>query len=96
MQLEGLGELKKFNHLIGSRTRDLLACNIAPQPCTLPLTPSISKRFETKYCLHLQGSLRSVFATCMLFSWFTLRFYKESTRLHGVTPEKSALFISLT
>jgi hypothetical protein len=27
---EGLGKLKKFIHLIGSRTRDLLACSIVP------------------------------------------------------------------
>jgi hypothetical protein len=26
-------------HLIGTRTRDLMACNIVPQPTTLPLAP---------------------------------------------------------
>jgi hypothetical protein len=31
MQLEGLGNRKKFVHLIGSRTRDLPACSIAPR-----------------------------------------------------------------
>jgi hypothetical protein len=29
---EGLGKLKKFNYLIGSRSRDLPACGISPQP----------------------------------------------------------------
>jgi hypothetical protein len=29
--LEGLGKLKKLNYLIGTRNRDLWACNIAPQ-----------------------------------------------------------------
>jgi hypothetical protein len=29
---EGLGKFKKFFHLIGSRTRDLLACSIVSQP----------------------------------------------------------------
>jgi hypothetical protein len=36
MQLGGLGKLKQFNDLIRIRTRDLLACSIAPQPSMLP------------------------------------------------------------
>jgi hypothetical protein len=32
VRLEGLGQLKKCNDLIGNHTRDLPACNIAPQP----------------------------------------------------------------
>jgi hypothetical protein len=35
VRLEGLGKLKK-NYLIGTRTRDLPACSIVPQPTTLP------------------------------------------------------------
>jgi hypothetical protein len=31
MRLEGLGKLEKI-HLIGTRSRDLPACNIVPQP----------------------------------------------------------------
>jgi hypothetical protein len=27
-----LDKLKKFNHLIGSRTGDLVACSLVPQP----------------------------------------------------------------
>jgi hypothetical protein len=38
-RLEGLGKLKKFNDLIGTRARDLPACSTAPQPPTLPLAP---------------------------------------------------------
>jgi hypothetical protein len=34
--LEGLGQLKKFNYLIGNRIGDLPACRINPQPTTLP------------------------------------------------------------
>jgi hypothetical protein len=41
---EGLGQLKKI-HLIGTRTRDLQACNIVPQPTTLPRAPFL---FNTK------------------------------------------------
>jgi hypothetical protein len=37
VQLEGLDALKKFNELIGSRTRDHPACSIAPQPSMLQL-----------------------------------------------------------
>jgi hypothetical protein len=36
MRLEGLGALKIFNYRIGTRTRDLLICTIAPQLSTLP------------------------------------------------------------
>jgi hypothetical protein len=35
MPLERLGTLKKI-HLIGTRTRELPACSIVPQPTTLP------------------------------------------------------------
>jgi hypothetical protein len=35
VRVEGLGKLKKI-HLIGTRTRDLPACSIVPQPTTLP------------------------------------------------------------
>jgi hypothetical protein len=38
----GLGKLKKI-HLIGTRTRDLPACSIVPQPTTLPHAPDINK-----------------------------------------------------
>jgi hypothetical protein len=38
MRLEELGQLKKI-HLIGTRTRDLPACSIVPQPTTLPRAP---------------------------------------------------------
>jgi hypothetical protein len=39
VRLEGLGQLKKSNELIGIRTRDLPACDIVPQPTTLPRAP---------------------------------------------------------
>jgi hypothetical protein len=32
---EGLGKLKKYDH-IGNRTRDLLVCSIVRQPTTVP------------------------------------------------------------
>jgi hypothetical protein len=35
VRLEELGQLKKI-HFIGTRTRDLSACSIVPQPTTLP------------------------------------------------------------
>jgi hypothetical protein len=36
VRLEGLGELKKYDDLIGNRTRDHPAYSIVPQPTTLP------------------------------------------------------------
>jgi hypothetical protein len=36
VQLEGLGQLKISNDLIGNRTLDLPASNILPLPTTLP------------------------------------------------------------
>jgi hypothetical protein len=36
---EGLGKLKEFIHLIGSRTRDLPACSIVPQPLRYRVPP---------------------------------------------------------
>jgi hypothetical protein len=32
VRLEGLGQLKKSNDLIGNLTRDLPACSIVPEP----------------------------------------------------------------
>jgi hypothetical protein len=37
---EGLGKLKKFIHLIGTRTRDFLAYSIVPQPLRCPMPPT--------------------------------------------------------
>jgi hypothetical protein len=37
--------MKKF-HLIGTRTRDLPACSIVPQPTTLPRAPE--KRYRRR------------------------------------------------
>jgi hypothetical protein len=34
-RLEGLGQLKKYNDVIGNRTHDLPACSTVPQPTTL-------------------------------------------------------------
>jgi hypothetical protein len=39
VRLQGLGKLKKFNDLIGNRTRDLPAYTIIPQTTTLPGEP---------------------------------------------------------
>jgi hypothetical protein len=39
VRLEGLGQLKKFSDLIGTRTRDLPVCSIVSQPTTLRRAP---------------------------------------------------------
>jgi hypothetical protein len=41
LRLEGLGQLKKKIHLIGTRTRDFPVCSIVPQPTTLPRAPFV-------------------------------------------------------
>jgi hypothetical protein len=35
VRLEGLGQLKNFNNLIGNRTRDFSACGVVSQTTTL-------------------------------------------------------------
>jgi hypothetical protein len=41
VRLEGLGKLKqKFNYFIRTRTRDFLACSMAPQTSKLPRLPN--------------------------------------------------------
>jgi hypothetical protein len=46
VRLEELGQLEKFNDLIGTRTQDLPACSIANQPSTLPVPhEQINKSF---------------------------------------------------
>jgi hypothetical protein len=37
--MEGLGQLKKSNDLIGNQTHGLLACSKVPQPTMLPHAP---------------------------------------------------------
>jgi hypothetical protein len=39
VRLEGLGQLKKSNDLIGTRNCDLPACRIVPQLTTVPRGP---------------------------------------------------------
>jgi hypothetical protein len=48
VQLEGLGKLEKKNRPIGTRTRDLVACRIVPQPTTLLCAPARSAEIHAK------------------------------------------------
>jgi hypothetical protein len=51
MRVEGLGQLKKI-HLLGTRTRDLPACSIVPQPTTPLLEVQILQLYSRlKYIL---------------------------------------------
>jgi hypothetical protein len=45
VRLEGLGQLKKSNDLIGNRTRDLRLCSILSQRTTLPRVSKVSATF---------------------------------------------------
>jgi hypothetical protein len=56
---EGLGKLKEFIHLIGSRTRDLTSCSIVPKASMLLRAPTRSQT-QTEARKLLAVSLRSV------------------------------------
>jgi hypothetical protein len=61
VRLEGLGQLKKSNHLIGLRTRDLPACSIMPQPTTIPRVPllfSVLREIFAPFLPYILGILR--------------------------------------
>jgi hypothetical protein len=61
VRLEVLRKLKKFNYLNGARTRDLPACNVVPQPTTLPPAPSNDeKRMESAEGKHDKLSIGKV------------------------------------
>jgi hypothetical protein len=51
VRLEGLGTFKTFNDFIGTRTRDLPASSIAPQPSTLPRVPQTNTKVVKIVCI---------------------------------------------
>jgi hypothetical protein len=66
VRLEGLGQLKKSNDLTGSRTRDLPACSIVPQPTTLrryglPLCGYVTYTSIMKHMLLLRAVCKTLF-----------------------------------
>jgi hypothetical protein len=79
--LEGLSKLKKkFNDLVGTRTRDLLICSIVPQPTTLSRAPHLSKR-DSNRTLH--------FISCSSLSWEAPSFRLTMIYSPFVKPESS-------
>jgi hypothetical protein len=59
---EGLDKFKKLIYLIGSRTRDLPACSIAPQTTTLPRALLKVGSFSTSIKCVSRKSNRLVYA----------------------------------
>jgi hypothetical protein len=56
MRLEGFRQIKKkTNGLIGTRTRDLPAFSIVPQPTTLPRAPSINYLGQNNFKQAMSG-----------------------------------------
>jgi hypothetical protein len=53
VRLEGSSKLIKFNDLIGTRTNDLPASSIAPQPSTLPHASANSYNVGVMYKITL-------------------------------------------
>jgi hypothetical protein len=60
MRLEGLYKLKKSNGLIGTRTRDLPACSIAPQPNSLLRAPVLCKKPSNNRWIRYKTLLKMV------------------------------------
>jgi hypothetical protein len=57
VRLEGLGKLKKFIHLIGSRTRDFPACSLVPLPLPYRVLPT---RIALFFFLHVAQRLNQL------------------------------------
>jgi hypothetical protein len=65
---EGLGNLIKIIHLIGSLTRDLPVCNIAPKPTTLPRTPSfVELQNISSFIENGSANFQSLRRKCLVF-----------------------------
>jgi hypothetical protein len=61
--LEGLGKLKKFIHLIGSRTRDLPDCNRVPQLLLEITRINSSHSIMTRYAIKIVKLSNIIFAS---------------------------------
>jgi hypothetical protein len=86
VRLEVLGKLKKSNHLIGIRTRDLTACSIVPQPTTLPAETLINEL-----------SILSIFSFCLptlSYSAFSLCSGSQKT-IQGIMLLTIYIYISM-
>jgi hypothetical protein len=66
VRLEGLGKLKKFVHLIRSRTHGLPAYSIVPQPTT-PLNTQYVIETQTCFCLTKPSSASTPYSN--LYVW---------------------------
>jgi hypothetical protein len=80
VRLEGLGQLKKSNDLIGNRTSDLPACSIVPQPTTLPRAPDYVVCKAQIECMVVMQELLK-FIKCILMLTLNLRAKSLSRRL---------------
>jgi hypothetical protein len=66
VRLEGLGQLKDRNVLIGNRARDIPTCSTVPQPTTLSCAPFWFKSLFTQWF----GGVISLEVTCSVFFAF--------------------------
>jgi hypothetical protein len=73
VRLEELGKLMKFIHIIGDRTRDLLACTIVPQPTTLRNVTGCRIRYQ--HVLRPIGSHRSWIQSA--WDWCVSMFFRS-------------------
>jgi hypothetical protein len=88
VRLEGLGQLKKSNDLIGNRTRHLLAYSIMPEPTMLPCV--LSGRWGEEKILPLPG-FKSRFSLYRLsypdFCLNTDKETKQTNKLRGLSSQ---------
>jgi hypothetical protein len=90
VRLEGLGKLKTKSTSFGTRTGDLPACSIVPQPTTLPRAPLPLKHFNF---YTVKGKVDSCLGTtigssgyhlCPLAGWVNIKL-SSNTPHHEVT-----------
>jgi hypothetical protein len=80
VQLEGLGKLKK-TQFIGTRTHDLPACSIMPQPTALPHVPGVMLEWKIEIdtsfreCEYIKSKAKQELER----SYFTARYYMPVT-----------------
>jgi hypothetical protein len=84
---QGLGKLKTFIHLIGSRTRDVPVCSIVPQPQCYRVNPfSTIRRTICRWRQHVAPK------RCKYQSGYTVAVYPEESAVRpgqGVSDQRS-------
>jgi hypothetical protein len=84
VRLEGLGKLKKFIHLIGSRARDFPARSVVSQPTTLPLVP-IAPLYWTRSIAY--GHIFDILTHCLILFMTSVSLIFIFDKLHDANSK---------